>query len=131
MSKTALSTPASRPASRRCGFMDGERERQAEHMCVQLLILPSRFSSQKAFLNLKAETWHPLYSKAHDMTYIAAKHTVYTQPSSKVAVAFGKSKTLSMMQGCPKFDKAELDHMKAVLARAKNDSVQQHCNAVI
>lgn len=93
--------------------MDGERERQAEHMCVQLLILPSRFSSQKALLNLKAETWHPLYSKAHDMTYIAAKHTVYTQPSSKVAVAFGKSKILSMMQGCPKFDKTEIDHMKA------------------
>ena len=54
-----------------------------------------------------------------------------TQPSCNVAIAFGRLDKLSMMQGCPKFDKAELDHMKAVLARAKNDSVQQHCNAVI
>ena len=54
-----------------------------------------------------------------------------TQPSSDVAIAFGKLDKLSMMQGCPKFDKAEIDHMKAVLARAKNDSVQQHRSAVI
>ncbi len=35
-----------------------------------------------------------------------------------------------MMQYCPKFDKTEIDHMKAVLARAKNASVQQHRSAV-
>ena len=51
-----------------------------------------------------------------------------TQPSSNVAIAFGKLDKLSMMQGC--LDKAEIDRKKAVVARAKNDSVQQDRSAV-
>ena len=34
-----------------------------------------------------------------------------------------------MMQRCPRLDKAEIDHLKAVVARAKNDSIQQNRSA--
>ncbi len=36
---------------------------------------------------------------------------------------------LSMIQGCPSFDYAAINHIKAVVARAKNDSAQQNCIA--
>jgi len=52
-----------------------------------------------------------------------------TQPGINVANAFTEMDKLSMMQGCPKFDSAGIDHMKAVVARANNDSVQQNRSA--
>ena len=49
-----------------------------------------------------------------------------TQPGINVANAFTELVKLSMIQGCPSFDNAAIDHMKAVVARAKNDIAQQN-----
>ncbi len=52
-----------------------------------------------------------------------------TQPGINVANAFTEMDKLSMIQGCPKFDDADIGHMEAVVARANNDSVQQSRSA--
>ena len=49
-----------------------------------------------------------------------------TQPGINVANAFTEMIKLSMIQGCPSFDNAASNHMKAVVARAKNDSAQEN-----
>ena len=49
-----------------------------------------------------------------------------TQPGINVANTFTEMVKLSMIQGCPSFDNAAIDHIKAVVARAKNDSAQQN-----
>ena len=52
-----------------------------------------------------------------------------TQPGINFANAFIEVDKLSMMQRCPRLDKAEIDHLKAVVAKAKNHSIQQNRNA--
>ncbi len=52
-----------------------------------------------------------------------------TQPGINVANAFTEVVKLSTIQECPSFENAEIDHKKAVVVRAKNDSIQQNCSA--
>ena len=54
-----------------------------------------------------------------------ARHTAWIN----VANAFSEMDKLSMIQGCPTFKDADLAHMKAVIARANNDIVQQNRSA--
>ncbi|KAL0022411.1 hypothetical protein WJX77_009340 [Trebouxia sp. C0004] len=49
-----------------------------------------------------------------------------TQPGINVANAFTEMVKLSMILRCPSFDNAAIDHIKAVVARAKNDSAEQN-----
>ena len=74
---------------------------------------------------------------AHPATKIAAfleserqRHIQQgTQAGMNVANALTEVVKLSMIQGCPSFDNAEIDHIKAVVVRAKNDSIQQNRSA--
>ena len=52
-----------------------------------------------------------------------------TQPGINVANAFTEVVKLSMIQGCPSFENAQIDHIKAVVVGAKNDSIQQNRSA--
>lgn len=52
-----------------------------------------------------------------------------TQPGINVANAFTEVVKLSTIQECPSFENAEIDHIKAVVVRAKNDSIQQNRSA--
>jgi len=52
-----------------------------------------------------------------------------TKPGINVANAYTEVHKLSLIQGCPTLTEADVAHMKAVVARAEDDSMQIERNA--